>query len=215
MLKTINKQAFFYIREKYRKIVFLRTHFFRDFIFIHINKTGGTSIEKALKLPLTHLTAIEYKNRIGEARWRKKFSFAIVRNPWDKVVSQYRYRVMIDETQLKKKTVSFNDWVKLVFVDNDLEYHNEAKMFTPQMDWLINEEGEIIVNFIGRFENFNEDWENICVQLNRKGLELPHVKKSVRTDYREYYNDHSIEIVAKWYRKDIEEFGYTFSGSPK
>ena len=69
-----------------------------DFIFIHINKTGGTSIEKALGLEKDHLTASEKKTAIGKQKWKKIYSFAFVRNPWDKVVSHYHHRVKMNIT---------------------------------------------------------------------------------------------------------------------
>lgn len=210
MLNTAIKQSEQYLRNKYRQMVFIRAKYFQDYIFIHINKTGGTSVEKALGLPLIHKTAREYKNQIGEARWQERFSFAFVRNPWDKVASQFHYRVMINETQLGKKPVKFEDWIKLVFIDQHPDYYNDKNMFAPQMDWLTDYNDEIIVDVVGRFENFQDDWQLICEKINRKGLELPHVKKSKRTDYRSYYNTQSIETIGQWFAKDIERFGYEF-----
>ena len=57
-----------------------------SFIFIHINKTAGTSIGKAIGLPIKdHLTAQEVLSRIGKDRWDAAYKFTLVRNPWDKV----------------------------------------------------------------------------------------------------------------------------------
>ena len=74
-------------------ILFKRFEQHRNFVFIHINKTAGMSVGKALGLKKQHLTAGEYKNSLGIRRWNKSFKFIIVRNPWDKVVSHYFHRV--------------------------------------------------------------------------------------------------------------------------
>jgi hypothetical protein len=63
------------------------------YVFIHINKTAGSSIEAALGLQLSHFSAREVIASIGEETWKNVFKFTVVRNPWDKVVSHYHYRV--------------------------------------------------------------------------------------------------------------------------
>jgi len=82
-----------------------------DFVFIHINKTDGTSIEAALGLRLEHKTAQEKIHQLGLASWRNRFTFAFVRNPWDRVVSHYHYRVETNQTELATRTISFTEWV--------------------------------------------------------------------------------------------------------
>lgn len=210
MLTTVMQQGEQFLRQTYRNLLFFQAKKFHNYIFIHINKTGGTSVEKALGLPLIHKTAREYKKEVGDTYWQDRFSFAVVRNPWDKIASQFHYRSMIDETQMRKKPIQFNDWVKRVFIDQDPDYYNEEKMFIPQMDWLTDIEGNMLVNFIARFENLSNDWPIICENINRQGVELPHVKKSSRTDYRGYYDTESTEIIADFFAQDIEQFSYHF-----
>jgi hypothetical protein len=65
----------------------IRNRYLDSYVFIHINKTGGSSIEMALKLRAEHLTVQEKIKEIGVRRWQEKLSFTVVRNPWDKVVS--------------------------------------------------------------------------------------------------------------------------------
>ena len=68
------------------------------YLFIHINKTAGSSIERALNLRFEHKTAMEKRAELGSLRWRRAFKFSFVRNPWDKVASHYRYRVRTNQT---------------------------------------------------------------------------------------------------------------------
>ena len=72
----------------------------KPFIFVHINKTGGTSIKSAfkiqpydkfLKLNTVHKCASEYIKTLGRPKWDGLFSFTVVRNPWDRFVSGWKY----------------------------------------------------------------------------------------------------------------------------
>jgi chondroitin 4-sulfotransferase 11 len=183
-------------------------HTISEFVFIHINKTGGSSVERALGLALEHKTAVEKRCELGPA-WEAKFSFTIVRNPWDKVVSHYHYRVQKNQTGLAAEPVPFDDWVQLCFVDRDPRYYDKPKMFMPQFDWISDSEGRLLVDFVGRFESIQNDFEQICRRLGRRAT-LPHLKKTERRDYRTYYSDASRTIVAQWFAKDIDLFGYRF-----
>lgn len=179
------------------------------FVFIHINKTGGSSVEKALRIPFEHKTAIEKIEEIGRDNWDKKLTFTIVRNPWDKVVSHYHYRVDTNQTNLRDKPIEFGEWVKRAYGDQDTFYYNNPRMFMPQIDWIADENGKILVDKIIHFENLNAEFGEVLQKLARNTT-LPHVKKSGHQHYREYYDQETIEIVRNWFERDIERFGYQF-----
>ena len=179
------------------------------FIFIHINKTAGSSVEQALGLRFRHLTAAEVIAQIGMDAWRQAYTFTFVRNPWDKVVSHFHYRILTNQTDMGTEPLSFKDWVRLAYGDRDPRYYDKPKMFMPQTDWITDDNGEVLVNFIGRFERLADDFRQVCRHINRSG-QLPHLKRSGHDDYRRYYDDVSREIVADWFRKDIERFDYSF-----
>jgi hypothetical protein len=191
-------------------VAFLPTKYFCQFSFIHINKTGGSSIEKALNVPLVHETALVYRDLIGEKRWKERFSFAIIRNPWDRAVSQFHYRQMINQTGLANNPLGFKEWLRRVYIDHSPEYMDEEKMFLTQADWVCDERGRIMVDYIGRFETLQQSWDDICTALHREKSLLPHVKKSSRGNYRDYYDDESHEIIASYFRPDIDLFDYSF-----
>jgi len=199
-----------FLREKRRRLVFVQTKYFCDFSFIHINKTGGSSIEGALKAPLIHETALTFRDRIGTERWDKRFSFAIVRNPWDRAVSQFHYRRMTNQTGLSDTSLLFNDWIRNVFLTRSPQFMNEEIMFLPQIEWVSDEEGNIMVDYIGKFENLQQSWDDISERLNRQPSRLPHKKKSSRGDYQSYYDEESKDIVGDFFKRDIEAFGYSF-----
>ncbi len=180
------------------------------FIFIHINRTGGSSIEKALGLPLRqHKTASEKLAYMGLRRWDKKFKFAFVRNPWDKVVSHYHHRLNTNQSGLADNPINFNQWVKLAYGEQAPEYYDYPEMFTPQIKWISNTSGNIIVDFIGRFENLEGDFKKICQEIGRN-IELPHIHKSKHKEYQYYYSDQTREIIRAWFKEDIRIFDYDF-----
>lgn len=188
----------------------LHEKYIRSYVFIHINKTGGSSIEKALLTKHEHKTAIEKREEFGAILWKRKFSFAIVRNPWDKVVSHYHFRVMTNQTGLGSKHVDFETWVRLAYGEKDSAYYDNPKMFMPQLDWITDSDGNMLIDYVGRFEKLDEEFKTICTKIDLNRCSLPHVKKSKRGDYREYYEDESARIISTFYKKDIEYFGYEF-----
>jgi chondroitin 4-sulfotransferase 11 len=185
------------------------TKYLASVIFVHINKTGGSSIEKALKLPFQHRTAVEILDLIGRRRWEARFSFAFIRNPWDKVASHYHYRVKTNQTGLRDHPVPFNEWVRLAYGEKAPPYYDNPKMFMPQVDWVADSNGEILVEFIGRFESLHTDFAQVCEQIGWH-VALPHLKQSERGNYQRYYASETVDIVARCFQKDIQTFGYRF-----
>lgn len=180
-----------------------------NFVFIHINKTAGRSIGKSLGLPFEHKTTKRKIEELGRAEWDKRFTFTFVRNPWDRAVSLYHFRVKTNQTNLKTDNVSFEDWVKLCFLDQDPYYYNTHKMFMPQLDWLTDQADQPAIDFIGKFENLNQDFDEICDRIGRVST-LEHLHRSKRKSYRDYYNEETVEVIRTFYQKDINFFDYSF-----
>jgi hypothetical protein len=180
------------------------------FIFIHINKTAGTSIGKAIGLPVKdHLTAREIIARVGRQRWDQAFKFTLVRNPWDKAVSLFEYRRKKNRTGIASKDIPFAEWVNMVYgPEKNPEFYN-VKSFQPQVDWLKDDEGRISIDYIGKFESINADFDHI---MRKIGIDtsLPYLNASKRSDYRSYYDNTSRDTVAQWFKEDIDTFDYEF-----
>lgn len=175
-------------------------------IFIHIPKTGGSSIEIAIN-PSVSLDESPQTLGTGNTSFRGKhwnidkcqqeykeyfdsyFKFTFVRNPWDREVSRWKWFAVA-----LKMNVSFKKHLKNMNNYREWIYRNDKYPF----------------DFIGRFENLQEDFNIICDKIGIPKQKLPHSNKTKRKHYAEYYNDETREIVAEKYAKDIEHFGYKF-----
>lgn len=191
----------------------LYTKYWSNHIFIHIPKTGGSSVDEALKYPFQHKTAREKRREIGHRRWSEVFSFSIVRNPWDRLVSFYAFERSVRESILYENPVGFSEWASTLFKDGDFSVYEEGKYrryLANQHDWLYDETGNLLVNHVMRFENLQEDFRRVAQRLGKGHVALPHNNKSQREDYRAYYTAETKPLVADFYGKDIETFGYTF-----
>jgi len=183
----------------------------KDYIFVHINKTAGTSIIKVIGKPFRkHLTAKEIIKTIGQKKWDNAYKFTVIRNPWGKVVSQYKHNIKMNSNNMAKKPIEFKDWVSRTYGKNkDPKYYGRPQMYLPQVEWLKNYEGKIDVDKIIRFENLNEGINDV---FNTLGIDqqLPHVNKTFKTDYTSFYDKESKKIIEDWFLEDIQVFEYSF-----
>ena len=190
------------------------------FIFVHINKTAGTSIGNILgKLSRNqigkHQSIKEYSKLADNAHgFENYFKFTFVRNSWDRFLSLYKYRVKTNQTKLRRRPVSFKEWAKNIYDKNPKHYNipNELQllMLSEQLDWITDTTGKVNMDFIGRFENLQEDFNTVCDKIGIPKQKLPHINKTEHKHYTEYYDDETREIVTEKYAKDIEYFGYEF-----
>lgn len=185
-------------------------------IFVHVPKCAGTSIESLFyanaidkDVPGKHLTFREYRQK----RKFKNFSyFTFVRNPWDRAVSYYCYR--------RKRNFSlfgypsFDDWIAFYCSEDVHLYKTSHNQFwracLTQKDFISRENGDMVAT-IGKTEFLPDAWDDIkCLLDIRVTSELPHINRTIRMNYRDYYNDQTRKIVEKKFLVDIDTFKYTF-----
>lgn len=187
--------------------------------FIHVNKTGGSSISTALR-PWEHLPVLagDHDNAKTVARllthagynYDHFWSFAFVRNPWDRMVSSFNYRQQKldkENSQSVPEGIEFGDWMRKTVAPNigNMEWRDQSLM-------LEDDDRNIIVDAVYRFEDLTEAWGNICSRLGLS-LYLPHTNKTNHKDFRDYYDDETAAIVAKRFSRDIEMFGYSLENT--
>ena len=210
------------------------------FLFVHIAKTGGTSIRSALnyyrwadpyRIPLAlcsrlsswyghrlgckfprHAKVIAAREMLPRELFADLFKFAFVRNPWDLQVSSYHH-IRRERPQLLTGINDFEDFLRWKF-DPSRPYHYIIDTSIElQSDYLIDLRGNLIVDYVGRYERLAEDFQEACRKIGIRPPQLPHRRRATdRTAYQKYYTTETAEWVAKHFQPDIERFGYTFDG---
>jgi hypothetical protein len=152
------------------------------------------------------------------------FKFTFVRNPWDRLVSVYHYsRLWLPQPHNRdgkfhgvralNEANEAADWRELYFkhwVGCYVCIGAPSRFTGQQADWITDRNGNIDMDFIGKFENLQNDFDTVCEKISIPSKKLPHLKKTEHKHYSEYYDDKTVELVARKYRKDIKIFGYKF-----
>lgn len=199
----------------------------KGFLFIHIQKTAGTSIKENLLqeegTEYLHYPHTMIRDANLTARQQQLFKFAFVRNPWDRLYSWYSMIVNIGPEKtfynyIHRNCCNFSGFLDLtgVIVDDPYEFFNTnvpnvKSIAFNQLDYLTDNDGKLNVDFIGRFENLQEDYNFVCKTLNLKNVPLRRLNRSTNSDYRKFYSSKDAEKVYKLYQRDVEYFGYKFS----
>lgn len=194
-------------------------------IFVHIQKTGGNAIAAALgqdpNCPEKHFLARDLLALYGAEVWDSYFKFAFVRNPWDRLVSWWS---MIDAHRADaERTKRLNPFQRFIlerartfpeFLENcDVEIvdaDGPKFIFRNQLDYLTDESGQLLVDFVGRFETLQQNFDRVTEKALGATLPLPHVNRSRHSHYREYFTPQLADKVARRFAPDIEAFGYAF-----
>lgn len=186
----------------------------KKFVFIHIQKTAGSSIAKVLSKDGGTKIICPQHTFIKNCSYNKDyFKFTIVRNPWDRLVSWYNIIKLVGVRNnfykyILNNSKNFSEFINLtdVILDGNV---NKSISFN-QLDYISDDNGKILVDYIGKFENLNEDIKIIGERIGYVNLTIPHLNKFKHKDYRTYYTDRDIELVQEMYKRDIDYFNYKF-----
>jgi len=197
--------------------------FQKRFLFVHIPKTAGNSIQSILRdysedelVALRdeqdgierfglrnpkykikkHSTLAEYKAALGEVQFGDLYKFTCVRNPWDRMVSYYF-----------TPTQQVGAWDRKKFrkaIVKALSVADYLRLDKVEEDPFGN------VDYVMRFENLADDFRTVCGTLGISPTTLPRYNRSSREHYSKYYDDELRELVCARFAAEIEHFGYIF-----
>ena len=205
-----------------------------EFIFLQMRKVASTSLQAVLR-PLciprpagrmahlksrarlewdyhkyvfrTHDDFLAAKRRMPAEKFANYFKFAFVRNPWERLVSEYEYILRQPEhgrharvSRLK----NFSEFIRMQIPRRD----------AYQIHMLCDEKGRLLVNFVGKLENLQNDWQTVCVHAGIPYQALPRKNITQYKNYRDFFDRDSVQLVAKHWAREIQEFEYDFDKVP-
>ncbi|MFC4632597.1 sulfotransferase family 2 domain-containing protein [Dokdonia ponticola] len=184
----------------------------RKTIFIHIHRTGGSSMISLLKKALPNQVDVIAQHGNASTMERKLlekypdyFVFSMVRNPWDRLLSWYSLLHKSDPQDLERDKLRFEEFLIEIAQDNG----NDSFLLN-QIDYFKNSTHCIDNVTIYRFENYSEEVKKIAKQLQINIQEIPRSNETLTKDYREYYTEKSKALVTEKCASDIDYFGYLF-----
>ena len=152
-----------------------------------------------------HASAKKLEKSIPE--WSNYTKFCVVRNPWDKTVSDYLWR-----TRSMVSPPNFDEYLSNLFRGKDLNgiipnNHDNWNMYTIK--------DKVCIDNVVRFENLSSDLDRVLNSQLGIGWDgwLPHAKKmnkKIRPSYRKFYNKEQSQMLYDFYSKEINYFGYEF-----
>lgn len=177
-------------------------------MFVRVPRTGTGSLGTMLNLGGGHMPIMQMKSQYekkpnSQLKWEEIFKFGFVRNPYTRFVSAY-YNLGLD---LKH---NINDFIQ----DKDKMdqvYKEEAVLLKPEWEYLCDNDGNVMVDFVGRFENLHDDWNFLFEKFgyNRKERDRYVLVHSNRTDrHKEKLTPEAKKVLYPIYKKDFEIFNY-------
>jgi chondroitin 4-sulfotransferase 11 len=185
--------------------------------FIHVPRAAGTSISRSLyPLWVNHYTVVEHINTVPKDLLELP-RFAVVRNPWDRVVSSWSFAragsgpdgvvVRNPEHYRTEEFAVFERFVNEWLPRQQIE--RVDPIFRCQSDYLLDTNGNLAVNHLGRIEDLlaTERWLSA---LLCRTVTIPRMNTSEHRPYRDYYTPELRKRVGQIYAEDIDRFGYRF-----
>lgn len=179
----------------------------RRLIFIHIARTGGTSIEAAcvgqdwwnIQSQTKHLSAHQSRLLYGEDVWRSYFKFTVVRNPWDRAISLWFRRAW--SASPRQRPIEDLEAFLL-----QLRPHKHEKYNSLHFHEIINDDVDCIL----RYESLQIDFSSMLESLGYQPVTLPHLESTSRGPYQMYYDPTTQDLVREIWALDIQRWNYTF-----
>ena len=175
-------------------------------LFLHVPRTGGTTITKMLFDGLSDTKWIQPQHNHARSvpesffdQYSDYTKFTFVRNPWERIASWHSLLLKNHKEKIMKiaSMEAFIETIKNYFWFN-------------QLDYLRNDKGHWVVNKIGRYENFSCDLAQILNDHNIPFGHIPKLNSTTQQNYRSFYTEKSKKLVEDLCYKDIDYFSYRF-----
>ena len=185
-------------------------------IFIHVHRTGGTSIMNTLKACSPN--SLEVISQHGNAKSKEKqflddfkdyYKFGFVRNPWDRILSWYLLLNAGNKYSQEELKTNFEHFLKVEIIPM---YEHDPYFHTNQFDYFTDDNDNLLVDKIGRYENYDDDLRTILREAGQTTKVIPTLNATQQCiiDRSVLFTDKSRQLIKEICKKDIEYFGYHF-----
>lgn len=211
-----------------------------EYLFVHIPKNAGVAMRRAAELR-GRLIAVEplffrCRDHYGRLRQtmrergehhgvqharlsdlaprvrRRLRPVAVVRNPWARVVSRFRFAQLVVGQGKAPDGYAADSFEAFLeerheYGDREFYWHRAVRGWSPQVDYVVDESGAVACDLL-RQECLSDDAKRYFGL--REGIRRRNTTKGRKKPYQAFYSPKSIQIVADWYARDVETFGFDF-----
>jgi len=198
------------------------------YVFVAVPKTGTHAVRQALRphmgagdmeqvglfvkrqFPIPdlakvghgHISLEQLRKFMDPAKFAEYFKFAFVRNPFDRFISYCSF--------ITRERGGFKTDPQKVMRRVLANPPSEHVLFWPQNTFLVDGEGKLLTDYVGRVETMQQSFEFIASKIGVPVVQLDKVNATERSAYRDYYDQELIDGVAKLYADDLRLFEYDF-----
>lgn len=172
-----------------------RTQYFRKGLYalkVGKPKSSLKNLQNVLFPPLTW------------AEYNAYFKFAFVRNTWARMYSWYA-NVMKDEMMRKSYKIEDPNYTYEQFLKEKINHETFSQLY-----FVTNTKGEVGMDFIGRFENLQEDFDTVCERLEIEDSTLPKLLVRKYGHYTDNYTPQTKALIYDLYKDEIDYFKFEF-----
>jgi hypothetical protein len=187
------------------------------FIFLAVPKTGTSSVERALQAynsptlsaPFNkHVLALKLEEDLDPMIWSGSFKFAFVREPVAWMYSWYRYRQRKELSDPKHRF--HRRYTGNKSFDEFIETFAEDEIFLKQSDFLRSHTGELLVDYVGKYESLQHDFDEVCQRIGISPAQLPRINTTSDRDAQAAtLSPSSLKIIERYFLRDFELLGYS------
>lgn len=163
----------------------------------HLIEEKAFPLEHVAKLRHGHITCTQLQPYLLQGMWESFFSFCTVRNPYDRFIS---HSFFYNRNSLDFQKDPLKGMKRIL--------ENPGRFFSPQYEYVTDEKGRLMVDYIGKFEALQEHFDQICQRIGIPSTQVEHINPSQHPPAQQCFDHELLEMVQNYYAKDFELFDY-------